>query len=292
MIRLRLAIACLAIGGTAVQAEPAAEPAPADAPIRLANHRAVYDLSLARSSGPRAVEGAQGRIVIDFSGDACKGYTIVTRQVTVLTSGESGDRTSDLRNTTFESGDGKTFRFKTAAVSNGNSAEPVDGSADAEGDKLKVKIKEPKRDQLTVDEPVLFPSLHMRRLIQAARAGTPTLSTKLFDGSDDGRKIYDTLAVIGKAGAPPAAGGGDKPDRDKPLREGEIANMRRWPVVLSYYTSGSGERTPVYTISFDLYENGVSGNIRLDYGDFAIDGNMSQLEMHKADPKAEGECGK
>ncbi|GJE53726.1 MULTISPECIES: cell envelope integrity EipB family protein [Methylobacterium] len=291
-MRPSLATACFLVASAMPAAAAATQGAPATpeaAPIRLANHRAVYDLSLAKSQGTRAVESAQGRIVIDFAGDACKGYTIQTRQVTVIGSGEAGDRTSDLRNTTFETGDGKSLRFKTGAVLNGTASPPIDGTAEASAEALKVKLKEPKRDQYTADGLVLFPSHHMLRLIEAARKGETTVAVKVFDGSDDGRKVYDTLAVIGRASATPAAAGSD---RDKPLREGEMATMRRWPVTLSYFTQGEGERMPIYTLSFDLYENGVSGGLHLDYGDFAIDGTVTRFDMAKADPKAEGECGK
>ena len=290
-MRLRLAPALFllaALPGSALAAGPAAPvPVPDETAIRLTNHRAVYDLSLARSTGTRAVEGVRGRIVIDFSGDACRGYTMQTRQVTMLNSGESGDRTSDLRSTTFENGDGKSFRFRTTTILNNAPSPAVDGTAEA-GDALKVKLKEPKRDQFQAEGTVLFPIHHMIRLIEAAKAGQTTVPAKVFDGSDDGRKVYDTLAIIGRPNAAPAA----DTERDKPLREGDHAGMRRWPVTLSYFTPGEGERTPIYTLTFDLYEDGVSGRLHLDYGDFAIDGNMSRLDLAKLDPKAEGACRK
>lgn len=274
---------------TAAPAPQASPDKPDAAPIRLASHRAVYDLSLAKSTGTRAVENVSGRIVIDFSGDACKGYTMQTRQVTMLGSGESGDRTSDLRNSTYESGDGKSLRFKTATILNNAPSPAVDGSAETGADGLKVRLKEPKRDRIEADGTVLFPSHHMRRLIEAARAGETTLSVKVFDGSDDGKKVYDTLAVIGRAGAAPAAA---TAERDKPLREGPLSGMKRWPVTLSYFTQGEGERMPIYTLTFDLYENGVSGALHLDYGDFTIDGDLTRFDLAKTDTKAEGECGK
>ena len=246
-------------------------------PIRLAGHRAIYELSLAESSASRTVESARGRIVLDFGGDACKGYTMQTRQVTQLESGESGSRTSDLRNTTFESADGRNFRFKTATLLNEAPSQSVDGTAEIGTDAMKVRLKEPKRDQFQATNPVLFPSLHMRRLIEAGRAGETTLSVKVFDGSDDGRKVYDTLAVIGHKTDAPLNG-----ERDKPLREGGMGTMARWPVTLSYYTPGDGERTPVYVLTFDLYDNGVSGALRLDYGNFAIVGDMTRLDLTQA----------
>ena len=289
---LALAVAGLCVASAfAAQAAPA-QNAPAvseEPPVRLAAHRAVYDLSLADSSGTRSVDSAQGRIVIDFSGDACRGYAVQTRQVTALTSSESGDRISDLRNATFESGDGKNFRFKTASILNGKAAQTVDGNAESADDALKIRLKEPKRDQVNETGTVLFPSRHMRRLVEVARAGGTTLSAKVFDGSDDGRKVYDTFAVIGRASAAPATA---TLDRDKPLREGGFATMRRWPVTLSYFTAGEGERTPIYTLTFDLYENGVSGALHLDYGGFSLDGTMSRLDLAKADPKAEIGCDK
>ena len=258
-------------------------PGTADAePIRLAGHRAVYELSLAESSASRAVESARGRIVLDFGGDACKGYTMQTRQVTQLESGESGSRTSDLRNTTFESADGRNFRFKTATLLNEAPSQSVDGTAEIGADAMKVRLKEPKRDQFQATNPVLFPSLHMRRLIEAGRAGETTLSVKVFDGSDDGRKVYDTLAVIGRKTEIPKTDGPQKGERDKPLREGGMATMPRWPVTLSYFTPGDGERTPVYVLTFDLYDNGVSGALRLDYGSFAIVGDLTRLELTQA----------
>lgn len=295
----RLASACLislgALGAVAAappaRVAPSAQDtpaAPAEAPVRLAGHRAVYDLSLAESGGPRAVESARGRIVIDFTGDPCRGYTMQTRQVTVLETGETGSRTSDLRNTTYESGDGRSFRFKTTTLLNGTPAQPVDGAAEVLPTGLKVRLKEPKRDGYEVAGEVMFPSLHMRRLIQAARVGETTLSAKVFDGSDDGRKVYDTLAVIGRKAEGPDAGGLARTDvraeRDKPLQEGEMAAMPRWPVTLSYFTPGEGERTPVYVLTFDLYENGVSGGLHLNYGDFGIRGDLSRLDMAKPGP--------
>src|SRR5690242_2016562 len=68
----------------------------AKAPVVLAPHRAVYDLSLARSDGSsKGVESARGRIAMEFAGDACDGYTQKYRQVTVLDTSEGGPRTLD-----------------------------------------------------------------------------------------------------------------------------------------------------------------------------------------------------
>ena len=148
----------------------AAAPAAEAAPVRLAPHRAVYDLALSDSRGTRAVESARGRIVFDFTGDACKGWSLQYRQVTVLESGETGAKTSDLRNTTFESGDGRSFTFRTESDLNGTKAEPVDGSAERDGEGVRIRVRRPKPETATTAGTVYFPSDHMRHLVEAARA--------------------------------------------------------------------------------------------------------------------------
>ena len=96
-MRLRLShlltaglLVCAGPARAAPPAGPEPEAKPPAPEIVLANHRAVYDLSLAEGGGTRSVESARGRIVIDFRGDACRGYTMQTRQVTELSSGETG----------------------------------------------------------------------------------------------------------------------------------------------------------------------------------------------------------
>ena len=56
--------------------------------------------------------------------------------------------------------------------------------------------------------------------------------------------------------------------------------MTRWPVTVSYYDRDAkrteGEQTPVYAMSFELYENGVSRSLVLDYNDFVIAGALGK----------------
>jgi hypothetical protein len=254
---------------------PAPTLALAEAGPRLAQHRAVYDLSLAKSEGgSRGVESARGRIALDFAGDACEGYATKYRQVTVLESGESGTRTSDLRTTSFESADEKSFQFKTENSSDRRASETLDGRAEQRSGAVAVSLRQPKREDYTLPGEGFFPTAHMKRLIEAARAGERTASIKVFDGSDDARKVYDTLAVIGARLDPSAS-----QPAEAPLRQPALAKVPRWPVTLSYFGPGEGERTPIYVLSFELYENGVSGALRLDYGSFALKGEVTSFEI-------------
>ena len=105
----------------------------------------------------------------------------------------------------------------------------------------------------------------------------------VYDGSDTGEKLYDTLTVIGKAIAPDE----HKPT-DAAAGQAAFTGLTRWPVTISYFDHAvaekSGEQTPVYAITFELYENGISRALLLDYGDFVLTGEMTSLEIKDAQP--------
>ena len=58
--------------------------------------------------------------------------------------------------------------------------------------------------------------------------------------------------------------------------------MKRWPVAVSYFEPGKRDGQPLYVLSFDLYENGVSRALVLDYGDFILKGDMKELTLQPA----------
>ena len=248
--------------------------------VKFAPHVAIYDLKLTSSRGKRLLESARGRIVYDFSGSSCEGYSLQFRQVTELDSGEGKASLSDLRTSTWEEGDGKSFRFKSQNFMDEKRISEVDGQADRAKDKVAVKLSKPGGKKFDAGK-VVFPTEHMRLLIEAARAGKNLLEVAVYDGSESGEKIYQSLSVIGKRIEPDA-----KLDDDAAVGKDALSHLARWPVTISYFDksvkkgeSELSEQTPVYAISFELYENGISRNLKLDYGDFVIDGKMSSLEI-------------
>jgi hypothetical protein len=59
-------------------------------------------------------------------------------------------------------------------------------------------------------------------------------------------------------------------------------------VTISYFEQNadrkSSEQTPVYAIGFELYENGISRTLTLDYNDFVVTGKLTQLEIKDVQP--------
>ena len=248
--------------------------------IVLAPHKVIYDLELSEARDTqdgKRVSGADGRIAFDFGGDACTGYTTSMRQVTRIDDGEGNRRTADNRMTAWEEGKGKSLRFSSETYTDGQTTQQSEGTAEAGRDGFSIKLKRPAATSADYKDLPAFPNQHMIRMIEAARRGESIMEVKFYDGSDTGEKIYDTLAVIGREIAP-----GSEQRLEAPALAPGLKGVRRWPVKLSYFEGGQGERTPAFIMSFDLFENGVSGSLKIDFGSFILTGRMKSLEMGKA----------
>src|SRR3984893_6388223 len=276
MTRVHIVMQTAAAGLLAGSCLVLSAPVPAESATVLVPHRAVYDLKLARSRGKRSIQTVRGRILYDFSGNACEGYALQFRQVSEIDSGEGKVALSDLRATTWEEGDAKSFRFNSQNQVNQRVVDAVTGNAGRDSAGISVMLSKPKEKNFNLDAKTAFPTEHMRRIIEAALAGKTLLELPVFDGSESGEKVFSTLTVIGREIAPDEK----KPD-DAAAGKAALAGLKRWPVNISYFEQGSnsGEQTPVYSIGFELYENGISRALVLDYGDFVVSGNMSQLDL-------------
>ena len=249
----------------------------------LVPHRAVYDLTLGESRGNSQVVGVRGRILYDFAGNACDGYSLQFRQVSELDSGEGKTTTSDLRSTTWEGGDAKNFKFASQNFLDQNLIDSVDGHAKHGAAATAVDLVKPEQKVVDLDASAVFPTQHMLRVIEAARAGKTILDFPVFDGSDTGEKVYNTLIVIGRK-----LTADERKHEDAAANEPKLVSVPRWPVTISYFdkskTEANGEQTPVYSIGFELYENGLSRALSLDYNDFTVIGKLTTLEFKDAKP--------
>jgi EipB-like len=274
---LTLAAGALGSGFAAGQAAAAASAA-------FLPHQALYELNLVKSRGSASIDSARGRILYNFSGSACEGYTSEFRQVSELNSGEGKVTLSDLRSTSWEDGAGNSYRFKIDTRMNDTPSSPVDGVAERSGDHITVKLKQPETKTFTLDGSTVFPTEQIRHIIAAAREGKSLLELTVYDGSDNGEKVYNTLTVIGQ----PIPGDRTITAPDPSTTNDQMKSLTRWPVTVSYYDrdvrAKDGEQTPVYAMSFELFENGVSRALVLDYNDFVISGALGKFDVKDSKP--------
>jgi len=260
------AVACL--GLSAIAAAPVAA-------ATLLPHKVTYRLTLDGSKPSGQLEEMSGEIAYELTGDVCTGYTTNTRQVSEGVTGDSGVLKQEISSTSWEAGDGNSYRFKSKVSS------PTDGSSQVEasvartaGEGLKVTVagKEPRT--LDLKGQILMPTEHVVKVLAAAAQGERTLEAKVYDGASDPAKVFDTLAVIGRPSQDPA--------RIAAPAKDVLAGRTFYPVTVSYFDEGQVDKPPAYVMNFSLYDNGVVGGLKIDYGRFALVGAMATFEALKA----------
>ncbi|WP_047454691.1 cell envelope integrity EipB family protein [Rhizobium rhizogenes] len=268
MFRSSLAAVIVSSLGIASLGTPVAYAA---GPSGLIAHRAVYDLELKDATDRSGIAGMFGRMVYEFDGSDCTGFTTNFRFVTQIDTGDA-TRLSDQQTTTFEDLAKRTFRFETKSYTDDQLDKDVRGAAADDQKGIKVDLTQPQAKQIEVIQS-RFPTEHMLDIIHNAKLGKNFFEAQVFDGSDDGDKPLLATTVVGKSETPAT----DDPDADK---AGAFAKTPFWPVTVAYFNEKSkGDALPVYRMSFKLYENGITRDLTMDYGDFVLTGKLSKLEV-------------
>jgi len=244
--------------------------------IVLAPHRAVYEMTLAEARGGAGVTQVTGRMVYELTGSACEGYTQNMRFVTSMTNQSGSASVSDLRSSSWEDASGKRFRFSSSQFRDEKPTEATAGDATRAptGNDVKVELTKPAKKDLSLRMGVYFPIQHSLALLEAARSGKSVFRANLFDGSEKGEKVYDTVSFIGRR----LAAGGNR--RLPTVKDAERLNdLPAWPVSIGYFEPGTDKKdaVPVYELMFLFFENGVSRQLFIDYGEFAIQGEVKEI---------------
>ncbi|CAN7276256.1 cell envelope integrity EipB family protein [Rhizobium sp. LjRoot258] len=269
MFRSSLAALLLASVSTTVYA--AAPATSAAIATGLVAHRAVYDLELKDASERSGISGMSGRMVYEFDGNYCTGFTTNFRFVTQIDTGDAV-RVSDQQTKTFENLKDRRFTFDTKSFTDDQLDKEVNGAAQDQAEGVKVALTQPTSKELQLAAS-RFPTEHMLDVIQNAKAGKRLFEARVFDGSDDGDKALVTTTVVGKQVAPAI----DEADAGN---AGAFAKAAFWPVTISYFNENTKtDALPVYRMSFKLYENGITRDLTLDYGDFVLSGRLAKLEL-------------
>jgi hypothetical protein len=247
--------------------------------VALAPHRAIYELSLATTRGGSGVSSVAGRMAYDLTGSACEGYTQTMRFVTRMTNQSGNTVVTDLRSTTWEDARGKRFRFDSSQYRDEKATESTVGDAARIGasEEIKVELTKPTKKNISIPARAYFPVQHTIALLSAAKATKSSFRADLYDGSEKGEKVYDTVTAIGRVQAP----GGNR-HLPQVKNADRLDALKGWPVSIAYFEPGSGRQDalPVYELSFVMFENGVSRKLYIDYGEFALEGDLSEITFY------------
>jgi hypothetical protein len=270
MLNLRPALVALVVPVAAGATAAHGQSAPSLSDI-IAPHRAIYDIKLVRTEDGSGVSSAAGRMVFELTGSACEGYSMRQRMVVNIGDEDGNLGKLDFQIETFESGAGDIYSFDSRTTMNEEIVEAVEGEARRLGPSIKVTLKQPAAKTVLLDGEALFPSQHLQAILDAAQEARRFLSVNIYEGAGTGESSDETAAAIGRA---------TRTREDNLLGGG----VRQWPVSIGYFDVKGiakehlGEELPSYQMSFTLYENGVTSDLVMDYGNYALSGSLKEIE--------------
>ena len=247
-------------------------PVSASALNGLVAHRAVYEVELVDSSDRSGIRSMNGRIVYEITGSVCEGFAVTFRFVTRIDTGKKSFVT-DQRTTTYEDGAGMSFRFLTKTYVNEQFEKEVRGKALRTEDGTDVSIVKPDSKELQLGN-AIFMTDHLSKVIEKALQGENFFTADIYDGSDNGDELMATTTIIGKKKT-------YKPKDDTPGFKA-LNELPNWPVSISYFSMENekrGESLPIYQVSFDLFESGISSDLKMHYADYTLKGKLSSVKL-------------
>lgn len=259
----------------ALPLDATAAPKAAALGAQMLPHRAVYDLELSSPRGDGGVVEIEGRFEFSWN-DVCDGWTVTQRSQMVIGRADGYDAVFGTKVSTWESKDGQRYRFFVTRERNGAETESIKGiaSLEAAGGAGTARYTSPEEKASELPEGTMFPTTHSLTLLQGAITGEglPFFAT-MFDGTgeDDGLTgISATLVSEVPADVASAL--------ETPLLE----DKRSWRISLAYFGLGPGDAEPNQEQRIRIYRNGVVDSFSVDYGGFAFDATLIEIEAMPA----------
>lgn len=259
--RIGLALlSCVLLPFIGLQAAEAAE---------LIPHRAKYKVGLVAAKSGTGIANIQGLMVSDWD-LSCEGWTLDQKMALSIFDTQGRKRVSLVSSvSTWESADGRLYRFSVNNVSPGGKSEKIEGSAELPGGGKAgtAQFSKPERKTLKLPKGTIFPTFHSELVLGAADRAPVIISRKVFDGlSID--SLHEVNAVVGRP-------------IETPSKRPELAGRRSWPLNLAFFKVSSTAAEPDQEISMRIFDNGVGDDILLDFGNFQAKATLDTLEMGK-----------
>jgi hypothetical protein len=240
--------------------------------VVLVPHRATSDMKLSVARANSGIVEVNGRMVLETV-DSCDGWEVKQRIKLTFLRNDGEEFETDSNFSSYETKDGLALRFSVRNAQNDEVDEELRGQADlaAPGGKGRASFSLPEARSFELPAGTLFPTTHLALIIKHARDGDKSVSYKVFDGARlDG--AFQVNAVIGR---PPRPTPGAPPMRGD---LGLLRNQQAWGVRFAFFATGDQGAQPEYELALDLLANGIARSMLLDYGDFAVDARLIQLQ--------------
>lgn len=238
--------------------------------IELQPHRAIYRMSLARADRPSDVVSADGLMLYQFA-RGCDGWTVENR--TVLRLGYENETTTETvwSFVSWESMDGRQFRFRARYDQDGHQVEKLTGRADLPGHGKEgvARFFDPEEGTQALPVGVLFPTHHMREVIAAAMAGKHQLTRLVFDGASLDNPYLVSAAFGQRSDAAAAA----------LAKTAGLPQMPVWWTRMAFFPEDSLDAEPEFEIDAEYRSDGIADHIVQRFESFALDVRLIRVQV-------------
>ncbi|WP_424812541.1 EipB family protein [Roseococcus sp. YIM B11640] len=234
-------------------------------------HRAAYRLTLDSVRDSASVTRAEGIMLFEVV-DACDAWASRQRFTLVLSDRDGNTIETSSDYATLESKDGTRLRFSLTQMTEGAVTSRIAGEATLTPEGGRVQYSEPSGEAEDLPRGTILPMVHTLRSLAAARAGQRILATPLFDGTS-AEGAQDTTTFFSGGWTQP------QPNPNFPL----LATLGSARMRIAFFdrnasSQANGASTPDYEVSMRYFENGVADELKMDFGEFVVDGRLGELQ--------------
>lgn len=267
-----LAFCALIAGG--ISASPAYAVIDKAKEAGLVPHKALYNIHLSKNKNGSQVINISGQMMYEWK-PSCDAWVSNHRFNLLYEYADSPAMRISSDFATYESFDGKTLSFSSQRKRDGQLFEELRGNAKIEDEKeggvSEALYSLPKDLSFDLPEGTLFPMSHTMSVLEKIKQGKKFYNTTIFDGGDQDGPV-EVNSFIGKP-IDPKNGiiTSEKIDLS-------LLDAKAWDVRLAFFPLSSPDSTADYEISMVFLENGIVGNMLIDYEDFSVSQELVALE--------------
>ena len=231
----------------------------------LVSHRAFYEMSLLSARYGSDIAALKGKMVLQVV-DTCDGWTLDQRIALTISDPKGGELNSYITFASWESKDGSRFSFRQQTRFGDHLVEESSGRAELDASTGGTAYyTKPEEIEIVLPPGTVFPTRHTDCVIEGAMAGESQVAVIVFDGSslDNPSNVYAFIVP---------------PREMAELAEGEGPRMT-WPIYLAFFPMTKASAVPEVEIGMLLQDDGIARSVDLDYGDFAIHGELLEFEV-------------
>lgn len=244
---------------------------PAISAIKLAPHRAIYEVKLLKASRGGNVADAHGAISIEWQ-ESCHAWNVDQRFRLGLALDGGHNVETDITFSSSEFKDGSRYSFNSKTTRNGRQTGHFQGKVARPSPNTAaiVRYNQPKRMEVSLPAGTMFPMQHTQAILNAAARGEPRISAHFFEGPrpEDSPFLASTMIL----GGPNQAQNGVAGDYGNPI------DLMWWRIRVALFTGLPDNTEPDFEFAIDLQQDGIARAITFDYQEFSLTGDLRVVE--------------